>query len=187
MIDTETLFLRTLTDIEQRLSAIDPYEVLLIASLIRKLLLDEHPLVDQVNSKHRLKLAFEITAPGSDLPPSVPRPTAVSAQDGLDPDTAPPFLKRQVVSRDVFLKTTVAKVNEHEYSVREIVLFEANVVGAVHSRAPKHEKEHALNVIEQRVSVQGYAPSLRQLKAIARVVLKALAPLRDATQKSQRR
>jgi hypothetical protein len=185
MIDTETLFLRTLTDIEQRLSATDPYEVLLIAGLIRKLLLDDHPLVDQVNSRHRLKLAFEITDSRSDLLPGVSVPIFQSVQDGLDPDTAPPFLRRQVVNRDAFLKTTVVNVNAHDYTVREIVLFEANVIGAIHAGAPTSEKERALHEIEQRISIGGIGSSLRQLKSIARVVLKTLKPLRDALQRSQ--
>ena len=181
MIDTDTLFLRTLSDIEQRLSGRDPYEILLIAGLVRKLFLDDHPLVEQVNVKHRLKLTFEINAPSS-LLERLPPPTLWTIQDGLDPDTSP-FPQRTMVTRDQFFKTVVTIVNQHEYSIREVVLFEANVVGAVHAGAPKKDKEHALHEVDRHISVGGYASSLRQLLAIARVVLRALAPLRDAVKK----
>ena len=181
MVSTETLFLRTLADIEQRLYVQDPYEILLIAGLIRKLFLDDHPLVDQVNATRKLKLSFEITPP-VDLPPGFPVPTLWTIQDALDPDTVHPSAKRLTVNRDQFFKTVVTRVNEHEYSIREIVLFEANVVGAVHAGLPKKDKEHVLQEVDRHISIGGYASSLRQLLAIARVILKALAPLRDAVQ-----
>lgn len=138
MINTETLFLKTLEDIENRLSVTDPYEILLVSGLIRKLFLDDHPLVDQVNKAHRFKLSFEITIP-PDKPQNGPSPTLWTVQDGLDPDTAPPFEQRYSVTRDQFFRTVVTVVNNHSYTVREIVLFEANVVGAVHAGTAKTE------------------------------------------------
>ena len=55
MLDSATLFLKTVEDLERRLLERDPYEILLIAGLIRKLFLDDHPLVDRVNSEHRVR------------------------------------------------------------------------------------------------------------------------------------
>lgn len=179
MTESETLFLRTLDDIERRLSQTEPYEILFIAALIRKLFLDDFPLVDQVNRSHRLKLSFETTLP-FELPAGVPAPTFWTVQDGLDPDTAIPGKRRHVASRDQFFQTIVTIVNDHRYSIREVILFEANVMGAVHAGSPKTDKEQALKQINSTISVGGYASSLRQLQAIARVVLKALAPLRAA-------
>jgi hypothetical protein len=101
-------------------------------------------------------------------------------QDGLDPDTAPPFKQRYTATRDQFFQTIVTIVNSHAYTVREIVLFEANVVGAVHAGATKTDKEFVLKQIDSTISVGGYGSSLRQLLAIARIVLKALTPLRQA-------
>jgi hypothetical protein len=62
-VDRETLFLRTLDDLEARIRpGIDEYEVLLIAGLLRKLLLDDPPLIDQVNRERKLRLRFVINA-----------------------------------------------------------------------------------------------------------------------------
>ena len=182
MIDIETLFLRTLDDIESRMSQTDPYEILLIAGLIRKLFLDDHPLVDRVNKSHRIKLLFESTETGDPRQEATP-PSFWTVQDGIDPDTALPFKKRQSLTRDQFFQLLVTIVDGHGYTIREIVLFEANVVGAVHAGSPKTDKESALHKIDTNISVGGYASSLRQLLAIARVCLKTLAPLRKAVGK----
>ena len=182
MIDPETLFLRTLADMEERLGMEDPYEILLIADLLRKLFLDDHPLVDRVNSKHRVKLSFEVPAGVGDYPDFLPTPTLWSVQDGLDPEVLPLFIKRESLGRDAFFSIVVARVGGHQFSVREIVLFEANVVGAVHAGAPKKEKEQALYEIDRVLSFGGYASALRQLRSIARVVLRAVEPLRERVQ-----
>lgn len=179
MTESEALFLRTLEDIERRLRETDPYEILFIAALIRKLFLDDFPLVDQVNRIHKIKLAFVTTVP-LELPKDAPALTFWTLQDGLDPHTAIANKQQYITNRDQFFQTVVTIVNDHRYSIREIVLFEANVMGAVHSGSPKTDKEHALKRVDSTIAVGGYASSLRQLQAIARVVLKALSPLRVA-------
>lgn len=184
MTESEKLFLRTLEDIERRLVQTDPYEILFIAALIRKLFLDDFPLVDQVNRNHRLKIKFETTVPFK-LPNGFPAPSFWTVQDGLDPDTAHPGKHRYVASRNQFFQTVVTIVDNHQYSVRQIVLFEANVMGAVHTGSPKTDKEHALKQVDSTIAVGGYAPALRQLKAIARVVLRSLSPLRLAVNSAQ--
>ena len=178
-MDPQTLFIRTCEDIERRLSATEPYEILLIAGLIRKLLLDDFPLVDQVNRVHKLKLTFEVTVPFN-RPELGDTNSLWSVQDGLDPETAVPGKLRQALSRDQFLQEVVAMVFGKNYSVREVVLFEANVSGAVHAGAPKTDKDQALHEVGQSLGIGGYPMALRQLLAIARVVLRALVPLRAA-------
>jgi hypothetical protein len=174
-----TLFTKTLTDIEARLRETDPYEILLIAAFLRKLFFDDHPLVDRVNRFHRLKLEFEVTAPAN-KPAEGDKASLWFVQDGLDPETAAPFKLRERLSRDQFFKKAVSMVNGHTYTIKDVVLFEANVAGAVHASAPRNEKERALQVIGETLCIGGYEPSIRQLQAIARVSLKALAPLRIA-------
>ena len=176
-MDTNTLFLKTLEDIESRLAQSDPYEILLIAGLLRKLFLDDHPLVDQVNRTHRVKIEFEVTAPFN-KPDEGDKNSLWSVQDGLDPDTAAPGKKRLLLSRDQFFQTVVAMIYGTSFTIRDVVKFEANVAGAVHAGSPKTEKEKALNTLGEHFGVGGYEPTLRQLLAIARVSIKALAPLR---------
>lgn len=178
-MDAKSLFLSTCRDIENRLAATEPYEILLIAGLIRKLFIDDFPLVDQVNRSHKLKLTFEVTVPFN-RPELDDKNSLWSVQDGLDPDTSVPGKARASLSRDEFFREVVAIVFGKIYSVREVILFEANVSGAVHAGAPKTEKEKALHEVAQSLGIGGYPMALRQLLAIARVVLKSLQPLRSA-------
>jgi hypothetical protein len=178
MNDTERLFLNTTRDLRDRVASQDPYVVLGASGLLRKLLLDDAPLIDQVNRERRLKVRFEVGESG--LPPGLPEPVVYSVQDGIDPDTAPPFVTRRTVTRDQLLGYVLAKVAGRSYSLREIVLFEAHVMGGVHAGTPKDDKERALNEIFNHVAVGGHRASLRQLQAIGRVVLKGLEPLRQA-------
>jgi hypothetical protein len=178
-MDANTLFAKTLEDIESRLLETDPYEILMIAGLLRKLFLDDHPLVDQVNRTHRVKFEFEVTVPVN-KPDEGDTNSLWSVLDGLDPDTAIPGKARLKLSRDQFFQTVVAIVYGPSYTVRDVIQFEANVAGAVHAGAPGTEKEKALYTVGHSIGVGGYAPTLRQLLAIARVSLKALAPLRAA-------
>jgi hypothetical protein len=55
-MDIDRLFVYTLRDLEQRAAATDEYTVLMSAALLRKLLLDEGRLMDQVNRSYRLKI-----------------------------------------------------------------------------------------------------------------------------------
>ncbi len=178
-MEPKELFLRTLDDLEKQLGSNDPYEILGISALIRKLFLDDNPLVDQVNRESRIKVEFCIAVSNILNNPKIPTPDFYSEQDGLDPDTAPPMFARQTVNRDKFFKTIVMLSEGKSYTVRDTIAFEANVMGGVHAGSPKDEKDRALMTIAHTWSIGGYPASLRQLKGIGRVVLKALQPLRN--------
>jgi hypothetical protein len=135
----ETLFLSTLDDLEARIASQDPYAILGASALIRKLLVDEYPLVDQINRTYRLKITFEVTEPQG-LPPGLPELDWYTVQDGIDPDTAPPFLKRQSATRDQLLDYVLARINGRAYTLREIIKFEANVMGGVHGGPQKKKR-----------------------------------------------
>jgi hypothetical protein len=179
MSSTEALFLNTLRDLAGHVAESDEYTVLGASALIRKLLIDGTPLVDQVNQTHRLKVTFAISESNPSIP-GVPEPTFWSVQDGLDPETSRPGKPRKIVNRDQLLATVLAIVNGKSYSLRDIVLFEANVMGGVHAGSPKEEKERVLQSINGTLAIGGHRASLRQLQAVGRVVLKGLEPLRVA-------
>ena len=182
MSEKEILFLETYKDIEERLNEEKPYEILHISALVRKLFFDGFPLVDQVNRSYKEKILFEITKTQL-YSPGLPAPTYFSVQDGLDPATARPGKQVLQVKRDEFFKTPILLVNGKEYSIREIILFEANIMGGVHAGFTKTDKEKTLKQIDNLFVGGGYRTSLRQLKAIARVILKALKPLKEKIEK----
>ena len=177
--NAEALFLNTLRDLATRAVSSDDYTILGASALIRKLLIDRSPLVDQVNRDYRLRLVFEISESRTSIP-GVPEPNVWSVQDGLDPETSRPGKPRKTVNRDQLLATVLAIVDGKPYSLREIVLFEANVMGGVHAGSPNEQKEKVLHAVNSKLAIGGTRASLRQLQAISRVVLKGLEPLRVA-------
>jgi hypothetical protein len=107
-MDIDRLFVHTLRDLEERTASADEYTVLMSAALLRKLLLDDSRLVDQVNRKQRLKLRYRICG----VSPWEKRilddkPVFWTIEDALDPDgpfsyapydaTRDQFLARQVM------------------------------------------------------------------------------------------
>jgi hypothetical protein len=182
MTETERLLLRTLEDIETRVKSHDPYEVLGLSALIRKLFLDDNPLIDQVNRMYRQKIKFVISDPNSPYTQLVlsMKPSFYSVQDGLDPETALTNKAKIEVNRDQFFGTMVLMIEGKPYSVREVILFEANVMGGIHAGAPKTDKERALAEINNLYVGGDTRAATRQLQGISRVVIKALQPLREA-------
>jgi hypothetical protein len=179
---TEQLFIETLGDLERRVHpAPSEYEVLGAAALLRKLLLDDQPLVDHVNRGPRLRIRYTIT----DTTPiwqlaGGPRPSYWSIQDGLDPETAMRPAQTVDVARDQLLSKVVMISGEREVTVRDVILFCAHVCGAVHRGAPRSELQREMNRAAETFAVGGYASGIRDLQAIGRIVLGGLRPLHDA-------
>ena len=176
-MELPALFLGRFADIEQRVAQDDPYETLQIAALLRQLLLDGNPLLDQVNRAHRLIIRYEVAI--YELPPLIAERMIWAVQDGLDPDTKPRQQGRKLISRDEFLATVVAQYGDTRYSVKDIIQCAAHVLGAVHAGSPKTVEEELLAQMNKHFHVGGYPIVLRSLKAIARICLKAWRPLRE--------
>jgi len=178
LTETDQLFLDTLSDIEQRARSEEPYQILGISALARKLLLDSIPLVDQVNRSRRLKIRFNIGLP-IEFPLGFPQPSFYSIQDAFDPDTALPGMKPKNVKKDGLLAATVLIVNGKLFSVRDLVSFEAHVKGGVHAGNPGDEADRILQALGTLFQIGGYRASLRQLQAVGRVVLKGSGRAQD--------
>ena len=89
-MQADQLFLRTLEDLDRRTTVADEYEVLLAAGLLRKLLLDEVPLVHQVNRYRRERIRFRINGE-SPLERTMleDEPVFWVIGDAIDPDAFP--------------------------------------------------------------------------------------------------
>lgn len=172
------LFLRVCDDLQQKEQSNDEYEILKSSGLLRQLLLDELPLIHQINRTYRLKVKFVIT---DAAPPSDPSLIFWNVADGLDPNTSIRARSTREVDLEEFLKTVILRFKAIDYTVRDVILFEAHVRGGVHAGTTRTEKEEDLKRIDEMARVGGFPPCLRELKAISRVVLRAVQPLRVAT------
>ncbi len=177
-MDDDTLFLETMRELRERAIPGSEYEVQKLGGLLRKLLLDGHPLVSTVNRTRRLEFRFRVYdgGPYHDLLMSTD-PVFWTVQDGFDPETVLVASSRFIdVDRDRLLARRIVLLSGEWYTVKDIIKYVAQVEGAVHRAPPSDPKEQALAA--SGIQVGGYdSPTVRSLCAVARVVARGLEPL----------
>lgn len=175
-MNIKSLFINTVKDLKNKSDSNDPYEILMGVALLRKLLIDEDPLINQVNKNPKLKIKFTIN--DKSLPINTNGLTTYAIQDGFDPETSAPHLSKPIlVSKDDMLKRPVMLIDGELITVLDLIKFLSHVQGAVHSRDPREEKEKILKNAEETLTIGGMQSGLRSIKAIGRVVIKGLDPL----------
>jgi hypothetical protein len=121
----------------QRTAATDEYEVLLSAALLRKLLLDQERLMDQVNRRYRLDLRFRISGV-SPFEQQIWDSTPIfwALEDVLDPESPLAYAPFDA-TRDQFLGRRAMRFSESWITIRDVIDQLANIEGAVHRGNPK--------------------------------------------------
>jgi hypothetical protein len=183
-VDINNLFLHTIRDLEQRSTASDEYEVLMAAVLLRKLLLDSKPLMDQVNRRFKLKLRFRISSE-SPLERQIyaTSPTFWAIEDALNPES-PLAYEPYDATRDQFLARPIMCFDGHRVTVRDVILQVANIEGAVHRSDAKTGREEALRAAAEFYSRDHLSGVVSQVRLIGRITVRSLSPLRDVVIRS---
>ncbi len=174
----ERLFVGTLEDIESKLSSPSEYNLIRLSALLRQLLTDSRPLINLVNRNHRLGIRFEVTVLDSRR---MPDPTSLFwiEFEGIDP-TVSPFRFTEQLKLEHFLKRPILKHQSQMFTIHDLIIQVAHIDGGVHLGTPTHEIEKKLVEINSALFVSGIRATLGLLPPIARVVLRALEPLRLA-------
>ncbi len=181
-MDKNSLFLKTLEDIEKKINSRDGYEIFMISPLLRKLLIDDYPLMDHVNKTLKLRISFRIN--NRKLPLGDSSLMFYSMEDGFDPDTSVPHLTHPLeVSRDGLLKSQIMIIKGEIITVKDLIKFLSHVQGAVHTGKPKNAKDLSLKEIQEYLGIGDLPAGIRTILSISRVVLKGLEPLKIATAK----
>ena len=187
MLSANQLFLRTIVDLGNRSISSDPYEILGISGLLRKLLLDDHPLLDQVNREYKHRITFRVIECKSPDLLKAEKTIYYDVIDALDPDA--PINSDDVVlhlKKDAFLNKLVAFFNDSPITIRDIIKYEANIGGGVHApNAPKDETHNNIRDLNRLFVLKGYSVTTYHLRLIAKVVLLALKPLALAINESE--
>ena len=148
-MNPEILFVRTLEDIEKKLQANDPYELLGLSALLRKLLFDSNCLYDLANQHYKIKLKFVVGNNHAPTAKQLREGSFWSQQDSFDPNTAPPHVIPIEISRKNFAKRVILVTGKSEHTVIETIKYVAHVVGGVHVGAPETSKEAELQKLDQ--------------------------------------
>jgi hypothetical protein len=182
-MQADQLFLRTLEDLDRRTMVGDEYEALLAAGLLRKLLLDEVPLVHQVNRYRRERIRFRINGE-TPLESAILEdgPVFWAISDAIDPDAFPALgLSVPVDAKlDQFLARTVMVVRGERLSVGDLIKQVAHIDGAVHKGRPANAREELLDEMSGFMFFRDLPSTVHHVQLIGRIVVRGLTPLRDA-------
>ena len=173
----ETFYLETIRELENRLRDGGGYNLVQASALLRKLFLDDHPLLDRVNRERRVPLRFEVCpVQHSALPDLGGAPIAHWINPGSSARAAPLSLKR-----DQFLAHVCAIIEGEKIAIIDVVRHAAYVLGGVHTGEP--DKKHALILqIDGLLNTFGAIENMTALNALSGIcecVIKALQPLTD--------
>lgn len=174
-MDPRHLFLETLVDLERQLASRKPYDLLRASALLRQLLLESHPLVDQANRELRVKVRYAVIP--YDPPPF---PLNIHISPAVVTDDFPNGPSRELVVRSAFLAAVLGQMNGEKITTQAVILHAAHVLGGVHIDRPENADAQVLVALNRAFSLGGTDPTLQLIAAIGRGVLKALQPLRDA-------
>jgi hypothetical protein len=179
-VDVDQLFVHTLRDLERRTAATDEYDVFLSAAFLRKLLLDQERLMDQVNRRYRLDLRFRISGV-SPFEQQIWDSTPIfwALEDALDPESPLAYAPFDATC-DQFLRRRVMRFSKSWITVRDVIDQLANIEGAVHGSTPTKERHGVLQAAGRFHSRDGLPGVVSQVRLIGRITVRGLSPLRDA-------
>src|SRR5258706_7432488 len=168
MTFSEALFLRLMEELKKRLNG-DGYDYIRACGIIRHLLIDQHPLVTIINRNYKVKISFKVRKPKIVF-------------DGIESirwSSLNPIADDDYIfcDKQTFLSRPVCQYLNHVYSVKEIVLYAAHIMGGVHSGKPKTNKEKIYLEIQNTISLNGNSIYSESSHSIMEVVIDALEPL----------
>lgn len=142
------------------------------AAVLRRLLVDDHPLVHQANKGPKLKLLFPVLRGAAK---QVDYSDYAMAYIRLEPpQNAPDETEHLTMAR--FLGVTSFVTDGQSMTVRDFIQYTANVAGGVHKDVAEKAAHVAIEKISSGIAIpQG--PVQHTILAVTRVTLAAIEPL----------
>lgn len=168
----EERFMRSLIELQARILQADRVNLLEASAILRRLLMDAHPLVNRVNRNYKLRLRYP-AAIIAELPSSDP----VAAYQYIN--LSPPQLQNGSIaeySLDEFLALTVITGNR-SYSVRDVIDYCANTKGGVHFDDPRSIASAELLELDTFHFPEFIDASLHAIADFSWCVIQAMRPL----------
>ncbi len=180
-MNRDWLFLRLLEELAQIDGGIgDDFQLLRASATLRQLLVDDDPLMHQVNRERRLKVLF--TACVEDAYVALlleDQPTFWAWMDGFSPRYAPAGTRTESLSLKNLLAKRAALVAGENVSVKDLIAQIANVEGGVHAGTPRTDLQRRLSETNVSIRLEGSGAVARTLRGITDVVVQGLQPLAD--------
>ena len=181
-MQADQLFLRDLDDLDRRTTVADEYKALGAAALLRRLLLDEAPLVHQVNRYRRVRIRFRINGE-SPLERAVleDNPLLWAIGDAIDPDAFPaPGISAPMDAKlNQFLARTVMVARGERLSEGDLIRQVAHIDGGVHNGNPTNPREELLDQVSRFMFFRDVPATVHHVQLIGKIAVGGLVPLRD--------
>jgi hypothetical protein len=178
MTPQEIFFLNTLDDLEEKLNRGDAYSIIRASGLLRQLLIDNEPLVHQINRRYRLRIEFEVI--GIFKLPIRP----VICWQNLDPSNFPNARKTRL-RLDNFLSAECLVFRDYDFTVKDVITACAHMKGGIHSGKAENEKEEGILDFDEILKIGGLDATLAALRGIIKITQIALKPLVQAIAEQQ--
>ncbi len=174
LISHEELFVCTIKDLRSKIKSNKPYSLIRACGLCRHLLLDENPLIHQVNKKYKLPITFHIR----DLKDAPLSHTYI----GHGGRTILPIGDTKIVKLPEFLKTKVLHYGKHEFTVLEMIQTASHYFGGIHTVNPDL-KQKTMSTLERYFKAENKT-SFWMISVICKVILNAMKPLEAVIKKN---
>jgi hypothetical protein len=192
-MDSVSAFCWTMVDLDACIRSTYHYHQLRIAGLLRLLVFDEYPLVNQVNRVHKAKLRFSHRPGVTATRPSVAEEIEIGGtRTGivyLDPATDQGTAEEELTSSlSSWLKLGAFRLAGRVLTVQEFTKQMAYVEGLTHASSPRDDEERQLVAVRNKLRLADFSdPSLFVLKQIGTVTHAGLRPLFDLAKLTRER
>lgn len=169
--DDEMHFLQTLNELASRAYSNLDYDLKKSFGLVRSLIIDSPSLIDIANQKHKLKIKFEVAKNESNTINVDPQHEFKSPYPNSNMDNL-------IISRDKFLMLEVVKIDNYNYSIKDIIHIIANTMGGVHYENQTQDKKRIAfeNLSKQLTDMHGRIV-FRLIRDICFCIISACEPL----------
>ena len=177
MRDNKKLFfVQTLDDIRSRLKVGDSYNLIRIAGLLRQLFFDGESLIDAVNKDYKMKLEFLVNSNENNFDSNIEGMEIIdSVSWRFIYPLFPQYSKK--VSKNQLVKLVVLQKGTHDFSVKQLIKYTANLEGGIHFGRIDKKDESAFKDMNDFL-VNGRNLKWDCLKSITEVVIMGLDPLK---------
>lgn len=174
LISHEELFVCTVKDLRAKIKSNKPYNLIRACGLCRHLLLDDSPLIHQVNKNYKLKISFHIKD----------HENAPLSNDyiGHGGRTILPIGDSKTVNLNTFLKTKVLHYGKHEFTVLEMIQTASHYFGGIHTVNPDL-KQKTMSTLERYFKAEKKT-SFWMISVICKVILNSMKPLETIVKKN---
>jgi hypothetical protein len=173
-VNRNHLFVEALEELDRLVSKpqsqVSEFELLRVSALLRQLILDAQPLYVQVNRQFQIKVAFRSAYPASLTEQDLPEPPFEGANTPFPVGT-------KTLSRDDFIRRYAGYIAPNSYTVKDLILYGANVAGGVHAGDPKNPEHITLRDGADMVRIFEKEAALLELLGIGQIVVRSLATL----------